>query len=520
MTGDLLLAIDVGTQSARALLFDARGELIAKARVPLDDYVTLQPGWHEHDVEGFWTAACQACNALWASDPALRARVAGVAVTTQRGTVVNLDRAGRPLRRAITWLDQRKSPRIPPIPLKWRAAFRLAGVGATVRYFQREAEANWISACEPAIWANTDKFLLLSGYLLYRLTGRFIDSAGAQVGYFPFDFKALGWAKPGDWRWNALPLVPAMLAELVEPGTPAGEILDEAAAALGIARKTPVAVAAADKACEVLGSGCLEPSIGALSYGTTATINTVSQRYLEAQPFVPPYPAAIPHAYNTEVQIFRGYWMVSWFKEQFGHLEQSASEASGRPVEAYFDELVESVPPGSMGLVLQPYWTPGIRMPEARGAIIGFSDAHTRAHIYRAILEGLAFALREGMQRIEKRSRVAVTSLRVAGGGSQSDAALQLTADVFGLPAARPHVYETSGLGAAIDAAVALGIHPNFASAVREMTRTSRTFEPNPNVHALYDDLYRSVYLPMYPRLHPLYTALRRITGAGTAGAS
>jgi len=126
--------------------------------------------------------------------------------------------------------------------------------------------------------------------------------------------------------------------------------------------------------------------------------------------------------------------------------------------------------------MLQPYWTPGIKVPgpEAKGAMIGFGDVHTRAHMYRAILEGLAYALREGKERIEKRSGVAITELRISGGGSQSDAAMQLTADIFGLPTSRPHIYETSGLGAAIDAAVGLGLHPDFDTAIRAMTRIGK----------------------------------------------
>jgi sugar (pentulose or hexulose) kinase len=513
MRGDLLLAIDNGTQSVRALLFDAAGELVAKSRVAIDGYLSPQPGWHEHDVEGFWQAVCLACRGLWDADASYSARVAAVAVTTQRGTVINLDAAGRPLRNAITWLDQRKSPAVPALPLYWRGAFAAAGVAETIRYFQYEAKANWIAQCEPEVWAKTDKFLLLSGYLLYRLTGSFVDSIGSQVGYIPFDYKALRWASRGDWKWNAMPIRPSMLPQLREPGTVAGTVHGHAADALGIARDTPVVLAAADKACEVLGAGCLDPSIAALSYGTTATVNTVSRRYLEAMRFIPAYPAALPHAYNTEVQIFRGFWMVSWFKEQFGHLEQLASRESGTPTEALFDELVDSVPPGSMGLMLQPYWSPGLRMPEAKGAVIGFGDIHTRAHLYRAILEGLAFALRDGLERIERRSNVSVTTLRVAGGGSQSDAALQITADVFGLPAARPHVYETSGLGAAIDAAVGLGMHRDFESAVRAMTRAGREFTPQEPSRDLYDDLYRNVYRRMYGRLQPLYAAIRRITG-------
>jgi len=133
--------------------------------------------------------------------------------------------------------------------------------------------------------------------------------------------------------------------------------------------------------------------------------------------------------------------------------------------------------------------------------------------VYRAILEGLAYALREGKERIEKRSGVPITELRISGGGSQSDAAMQLTADIFGLPTARPHVYETSGLGAAINAAVGLGLYPDFASAVRAMTRVGQTFTPDAAHQATYDALYRQVYQRMYGRLQPLYHAIQRITG-------
>jgi sugar (pentulose or hexulose) kinase len=168
-----------------------------------------------------------------------------------------------------------------------------------------------------------------------------------------------------------------------------------------------------------------------------------------------------------------------------------------------------------MGLMLQPYWTPGLRVPgrEAKGAIIGFGDVHTRAHVYRAILEGLAYALRDGKERIEKRSGVAITELRVSGGGSQSDAAMQLTADIFGLPTARPHLYETSGLGAAIDAAVGLKLHAGFDTAVKEMTRIGRVFEPVAENREMYDRLYRRVYKRMYRQLKPMYREIAEITG-------
>ncbi len=514
-TDQLLLAIDCGTQSVRALLFDLKGNLIGRAQEVFDDYRAPEPGWLEHEGEAFWQASASCCQSLWRQNAAWRSRVSGVAVTTQRGSLLPVDASGAPLRPAMIWLDRRRATRLPPIPPWWRAAFRLAGVADTVQSFRQEAEINWIAEHEPALHAATHKYLLVSGLIYHRLTGRFADSVGSLVAYLPFDYKRQRWAGPYDWKWQALAVRPEQLPELLPVGSEIGRVGATAAQATGIAAGTPVIAAAADKACEILGAGALAPHVGALSYGTTATINITSPRYLEATPWVPPYPAAVPGQYSCEVQIFRGYWMVSWFKEQFGHPERMAAEAAGVLPESLFDELVATVPPGAMGLMLQPYWSPGIRQPgrNAKGAVIGFGDVHPRAHLYRAILEGLAYALREGRERIEARSRTRITELRVSGGGSQSDAAMQLTADVFRLPTLRPHTHETSGLGAAIDCAVGLGLYPDFDSAVVAMTRVGRVFTPNAVNADLYDQLYERVYQRLYARLAPLYAEIQRITG-------
>jgi sugar (pentulose or hexulose) kinase len=393
--------------------------------------------------------------------------------------------------------------------------FKLIREEATVDYFRAQAEVNWLAQEQPEIWAKTDKVLLLSGFLTHRLCGRFVDSVACCVGYLPFDYKRLKWAARSDWKWQAMPVRQNQLPDLVKPGERLGVISAEASRHTGIPEGLPLIAAGADKACEVLGAGGVEPSTACLSYGTTATINTTRRTYLETVPLIPPFPAAIPDHFNTEVMIYRGFWMVSWFKQEFGLREMQRAKELGVEPEVLFDELVNSVPAGSMGLMLQPYWTPGIREPglEAKGSIIGFGDVHTRAHIYRAILEGLAYALRQGKEQIEKRSRSKITRLRVSGGGSQSDAAMQLTADIFGLPAERPHVYETSGLGAAIDCAVGLGLHPDFPTAIAAMTRVGQVFEPNPQAQQIYERLYREVYQRMYRQLKPLYQSIRKITG-------
>jgi sugar (pentulose or hexulose) kinase len=515
VSADRILAIDVGTQSVRAMVIDPGGNLLARAKVPIEPYVPGPPGCCEQDPDLFWRAIGDACRQLWAMPEGRRDALAGVALTTQRGTVVVTDEAGEPLRRAMIWLDRCRVEGLPPIGGRWGLAFRAARVSETVAEFMAESEANVIRVREPEIWANVRRFLYLSGFLVHRLTGRFVDSAAAQAGYVPFDYRAHRWAKPGKWAWQAVPILPAWLPELVPPGGTLGAITASAGHATGIPVGLPLIAAAGDKACEVLGSGALDPHIGAVSLGTTASINTTHRRYVEVIPFLPPWPAAVPGAYNLEVNVYRGYWMIEWFKREFGAAEVVHAAALGVEAETLFDELVSATPPGSMGLVLQPYWSPGIRVPgpEAKGAVIGWGDVHTRAHLYRAILEGLAFALREGAERTVKRTKVPIRELRVSGGGSQSPAAVQLTADIFGLPASVPHTHETSGLGAAMDGMVGLGLHPSFEAAVGAMTRIAETREPDPATRALYDDLYRGVYLRLYDRLKPLYTEIRRITG-------
>ena len=515
MNKKYILSIDNGTQSVRALLFDLQGELVAKGKVEIEPYFSKHPGWAEQDPELYWDSLAVACQQMWASTDITSEEVMGVGITTQRGTVLNVDTNGNPLRPAITWLDQRQANIEKTISGLWGVLFKLLGLRHVVEGFQRKAQAPWLAQNQPDIWYKTHKFLLLSGFLTHRLTGEFKDSIGCQVGYLPFDYKNHKWAAKSDWKWQVVNMRDDMLPDLVKPGETLGALHEQGSVQLGLPVGTPVIACASDKACEVIGSGGVDPHIACLSYGTTATINTTTKKYVEPVMFIPPYPAAIPDAYNTEVMIYRGFWMVSWFKKQFGLQEQQAADQQGLAPETLFDDLVNKVPAGSMGLMLQPYWSPGTRVPgpEAKGAVIGFGDVHTRAHLYRSILEGLAYGLREGKEKIEKRSGTKITKLRISGGGSQSDAAMQLTADIFGLPAERPSTYETSGLGAAINVAVGMGVYQNYEIAIDKMTKVGDVFEPDFHTTKLYDQLYKNVYLKMYKRLQPLYKQIKEITG-------
>ena len=513
---EYLLSIDNGTQSVRAMIFDRDGHLVAKSKVEIEPYFSTEPGWAEQHAEYFWQALCQACHKLWEQLEIPRESIKAMSVTTQRATVVAMGADGQPLRAAISWLDQRQVDSKPELGAVESLLIRAVGAKVAVDTFHTQSEANWIAEHEPALWQQVDKLLLLSGYHNYKLTGDYRDSVASQVGFIPFDFKQLQWAEAKDWKWRAIPSIKReMLPELVEAGGLLGHISSAAAAETGIPQGLPLIACGSDKACEVLGTGCLDSNTGSLSYGTTATFNITSDKYLEAIPFHPAYPGVIPGSFNVEMMVPRGYWMVSWFKQQFGLEEQSAAEQQGVTVESLFDNLLQQVPAGSDGLTLQPYWGAGAdnEGPEAKGAIIGFGDVHTRAHLYRAIIEGLTYALRAGKERVEKRSGQPITRLLVSGGGSQSDQVMQITADIFGMPVQRPHTYETSALGAAMAAAVGSEIYPDFASAAAKMTHGGDRFEPIAANQKIYSQLYSQVYRKMYRGLKPSYEAIRKITG-------
>jgi sugar (pentulose or hexulose) kinase len=298
---------------------------------------------------------------------------------------------------------------------------------------------------------------------------------------------------------------------LNKPADFVGELLEEVAVATGLSKSIKVISGGSDKGCETLGVGCISLDSASLSFGTTATIQTTTDKYFEPIMFMPAYPASIPNYYNPEVQVFRGYWMIRWFKHEFANREQAEALEKGVPPEEVLNECLQMIPPGSNGLILQPYWTPGLKDPDAKGSIIGFNDSHTRAHIYRAIIEGINYGLIDGLKKIEKRSKTKVKRIMVSGGGSQCDEICQITADMFNLPVSKGETYEAAGLGAAIIACVGLGIHPDFQTAVDKMVRHAVTFEPNSEVAALYGRLYNKIYVNIYANLNRLYTELNQI---------
>jgi sugar (pentulose or hexulose) kinase len=226
---------------------------------------------------------------------------------------------------------------------------------------------------------------------------------------------------------------------------------------------------------------------------------------------MPPYPAAQPGHYNPEVEIFRGYWMISWFKRELAPSEVQEAVAQGIPPEAILDRFLRDVPAGCLGLVTLPHWGPSLKLPGTKGAMIGFGDVHTRGYLYRSVLEGLAFGLREGLEKIEQAGRRKITRIGISGGATQSREICQLTADIFGRELTAGETFETAGLGAAVITAVGVGLYASIPEAVASMVRPGPTYAPRPAEAALYDQLYLKVYRKLSHTLQPLYRQIRSI---------
>ena len=296
-------------------------------------------------------------------------KVYGVVVTTLRDTCVNLDKDGNVLRPAILWLDQRIASEVKEFTNIENLAFKTIGMKDAIEISQKKGKAYWIRQHEPEIWEKTDKYILISAYLHFKLTGKIVDSIANQIAHIPFDYKNKCWPKSNSsYRWTLFGVEREKLPLLVNPGETIGKITKQASELTGIREGTTLFAGASDKGCETLGNGCVNVESASISFGTTATVQTTSKKYFEPIKFMPPFPSAMQGHYNPEVGIFRGYWMISWFKKEFYMREMQEALEKGISIEALLDERLDEVPPGSHGLLLQPYWGPGLKTPDAKGA--------------------------------------------------------------------------------------------------------------------------------------------------------
>ncbi|MBI9102527.1 MAG: FGGY-family carbohydrate kinase [Spirochaetales bacterium] len=512
MAGENILSIDCGTQSLRTILFDPEGRILQAERIVYPPYVSPKPGWAEQDPELFWQAVVDGCASLHDRSAADFLKVGGIGVTTQRDNTINLGPDGAVLRPSVIWLDTRAAHGSYRPNFFMRKIYGGLGVLEKIYKIQGAGPTNWIRENQPEIWDATWKVSQVSGFLNYRLTGRVADTPSSLVGHIPFDHKRQDWASPYSLAGKVFPIEADKLCDIVPSGETIGGLTAGAARLLGLPAGTPVIGCGSDKSCETLGMGCVDSSMASLSFGTTATVEVTSKKYFEPVRFLPAYSAAIPNTWVPEIEIFRGFWMLSWFRDELGDEERRVAEKTGCIPEEIMNRLLDLEPPGNRGLMLQPYWGASLKDIRAKGSIIGFGDVHGKGSIYRAIVEGLGYALRDGLETLEKRGGFYCETVAASGGASRSDRICGITTDILNRPLVRGETWETSALGAAVITAAGMGLYPDIMTAVKGMVRYTECFEPSGENRGIYDGLY-GCYKKIYKRLKGVYKDIQDVTG-------
>jgi len=510
----LIISFDIGTQSMRGMLISNKGKIEAFEQFVYDEpYYSKSKDWAEKNPDFYYETLCKISKLLKKKNKKLFDRVVAVTTTVFRDSTICLDENNKPLRDMILWLDKREieSDEL-PIPAYKKAMFSLVGVKDVVDTQHRQSVCNYIMLREPIIWAKTKKYVVLSTYINYKMTGLLIDSAANQIAHMPFDYKNSRWSSKNDLTRCIYDIPEDKLCDLCEPGAIIGNISKACQKDSGLS-EIPYIVTGSDKGCETIGLSVTSENKAAVSFGTSATIQFTTPNYFEPQAFCPAYPSPIKGLFNPEYQVYRGYWMLSWFKKTFvSECEFKQAQKMGICIEDYFNRHLNDVAPGSDGLIMQPHFSPGVANPNAKGAIIGWSDVQSKYHIYKAIIEGINYELMYGLYKMSNRGKKVIRELYVGGGGSQSNEICQLCADMFGLPVKRIQTHEACGLGSAIVGFISLGIYSDLDEAINNMVQTKDIFEPDMIKHEFYYAMYKKVYSKLARRLVPLYKTSKQIS--------
>ncbi|MDR0376214.1 MAG: hypothetical protein LBH70_00285 [Spirochaetaceae bacterium] len=503
------IGIDSGTQSTRVIMYDRKGRRVAHGSAEHPKMITPRPGWAEHGVNDIWDALRAASAEMFSRFTGDVADIAGIGISSQRSCCLALDAAGNLLYNPISWLDERWRMNIPSLGEVVNdspdSLYRL--------FWPYYSKVNWFKFNMPEVYEKAAKYLGVSGYIGYKLTGGFYESISSSMGW-PYDI--INWTSfKGDVEIEAVGMRRDQLAEPVRAGTVIGAVSPEAAAATGLPEGCPVAAAAADKQCELLGAGAVQHGQAYITLGTLSGLDIVCGEYKPAPDFSYfTYLSAVPKLYNYESMASKGFWLVSWFRDNFGSGLLAEAEAAGIPVEALLDREAESVPAGSEGLVVLPDWTSSALRPNGKGIYLGFDDRHQRKHMFRSLVEGVMLQIKLGTEKMTGCLGLPINELYIGGGGSKSNFTAQIIADIFNVPVHRTKEPENCSLGAAMCGAAGAGLYPDLKSALAGMGKDYDDFLPDKHNHELYDALSEKVIQKLYPALEDILRDLSALTSA------
>lgn len=496
----LFLGLDIGTGGSRAVVINEKGQILAAATVEHEPVASPQIGWAEQRPEDWWRASCEAIKQVLASDAVDPSEIAAVSFSGQMHGSVLLDANDEVLRPALLWCDQRTEKQCQEITARIGATRLIELVSNPAVTGFTLPKLLWVREHEPDVWERVRSVMLPKDYVRFRLTGEKATDMADGSGTLMLNVRGRKWSKE---ILNELVIDAGLLPPLFESTEIVGTVSRSGAEATGLKEGTPVGAGAGDNAAGAIGMGIATSGTVGVTIGTSGVVFVVTDKpTIDLEGRIHSLCHAIPGRWHmTGVTLAAGQ-SLKWFKDNLG---------AGQS----YDELTRdaaAVPSGSDGAIWLPYLM-GERAPyldpHARAAFVGLTASHSKAHITRAVLEGVAFSLRDSLE-VFREIGALINTIRLGGGGARSPLWRQIQADVYGQTVETIEAYEGAAFGAAILAAVGAGVWNSVDEACSETVRVSERTEPDVNSSKVLDQNYEA-YKLLYAALKP---AMNIITGA------
>jgi sugar (pentulose or hexulose) kinase len=489
---DLVIGLDCSTTATKAFAFDRKGNVVARAHEPIP-LLSPKPHRYEQDPADWWSSAQKALKQITRRiNPE---RISAIAVSNQRETFVPLGRDGNSLRPAIVWLDERCKDEVEQFSRKVGQTRIHRITGKPPDYAPVVYRLAWMKKHEPKLFRNIGMICDVHSYIVWKLTRAFKTSWASADPLGLFDLEKKRWSP---MILSALELDENQLPETFRPGTVLGTISRDASVLTGLSVDTAVVAGGGDGQAAGLGSNVLARERAYLNLGTAVVAGVYGKQYRTSKAFRT-MSSCSESGYYYECSLRAGTFAVDWFTKEILKIDPSRQPDIYKQLESE----ARQVSPGSDGLlhlpylcgVMNPYWD-----ANARGAFVGLSSAHHRGHLYRSILEGIAFEQLLAINAVERIIGTKVREFVAIGGGATNDLWCHILADVTGRNICLPENTEASALGAAIAAAVGIGWHRTFKEAADKMTMVKTTIRPEKKNQGEYQRLYLE-YERIYPSL-------------------
>ncbi len=495
-----LLGIDVGTSGSKALLVEEGGAVRASAvaHYPL---ATPRPLWSEQNPDDWWRATIRSIGEVLSESGVAASEIAGIGLTGQMHGLVLLDAGGAVLRPCIMWNDQRTGPQCASITAQVGAERILELTGNPVLPGFTAPKIAWVRENEPDVYRRAAKALLPKDYLRYRLTGDFYTEVSDASGTSLLDVAARKWS---DEMLAAFHISPDWMPEVTESPEVSARVHAEAARLTGLREGTPVVGGAGDQAAQAVGTGIVEPGVVSVTLGTSGVVFAASNEYrVEPEGRLHAFCHAVPGQWHLMGVMLSAAGSFRWYRDTLGGLELDRSRREGRDPYDLLTEAAAAIPAGCEGLLFLPYLS-GERTPypdpRARGVFVGLTLRHTRAHLTRAVLEGVTYGLRDSLELVRGLG-LKTGEVRASGGGAKSPFWLQLLADNFHSEIVTVGCEEGAAYGAALLAGVGADVYSDVPSACRSVLKLTGRTEPG-EAGPVYD-----AYYPHYRALYPALAA-------------